>query len=748
MRILATFAGAFSSGIVLAQYLLPDGWLLPGAAACLLVACLALLLPELWRRRLLLAGTALALALGWNWLYVRQVAAPLEALSGTEASGVTMTLCDYPVSTNYGVKVTVKLEGFSHGKAVYYGDEALLDLVPGQTITDDVAFESAARIRDDDITTFTSKGVFVLAYSRGEPVSGEGTAEDLRWLPARMGQAMREQIAKLFSGDTAAFLTAILTGDKSGLSEKAASDLSEAGVYHILAVSGLHCGMLLSILQELVGRYRQRILAAAAIPALVMYALLTGASPSVVRACIMFSLLLAAPVLKRDGDPPTSLTAALMLILLQNPFAAASISLQLSFGAMAGLLWLTPRLYELLTGRRHRGPVARFLCASVSSTMGALVFTIPLSAYYFGFLVLISPVSNLLCLQVASVVFLCGFLLVLFSFACMPLASLLSFMAGVPIWYLLQVTDLLASLPGHALYFSNPYLKVWLAYAYVLFAAAYLIRPKGRRKYALAAALAVLALIPTVKAGQRQYAGDLNVIMLDVGQGQSIVLSSGGEFALVDCGSANSWYDAGGIAADQLATMGCRELDYLVLTHYDSDHVDGVETLLARMKVDTLLVPDVEDDAGMRENILASAREAGTSVEFVRTETRCALGESRLTIYPPLGDGTDNERGLAMLCSHEDWDLLVTGDMDSATEKLLLETYDLPDLEVLVAGHHGSRGSSSWDFLRAVMPETALISVGSNSYGHPTDEALRRLVLAGAKVYRTDLQGNIYIFVN
>lgn len=748
MRILATFAGAFSGGIFLMQYLLPDSWLLPGAVACLLGACLALLLPSPWHRRLLLIGTALSISLGWSWLYVRQVSAPLADLAGTEAAGVTMTLCDYATATNFGAKATVKLNSFSSGKAVYYGDETLLDLKPGQTVTDDVAFESASYIRDDDITTFTSKGVFILAYSRGEPVTGEGTAESLRWFPARMGQAMREQIAKLFSGDTAAFLTAILTGDKSGLSAKAASDLSEAGVYHILAVSGLHCGMLLSILQTLVGRYRQRILAAVAIPALVVYALLTGASPSIVRACVMCIFLLAAPLLGRDGDPPTSLTAALMLILLQNPFAAASISLQLSFGAMAGLLWLTPRLYELLTGRRYRGPIVQFICASVSATMGALVFTIPLSAYYFGFLVLISPVSNLLCLEAASAVFFCGFLLVLASFGCMPFASLLSFTAGVPIWYLLQVTDFLASLPGHALYFSNPYLKVWLAYAYVLFAAAYLIRPKGGRKYLVAAVLAALTLVLTVKAGQRQYVGKLNVVALDVGQGQSIVLSSGGHFALVDCGSANSWYDAGGIAADQLDTMGCRVLDYLILTHYDADHVNGVETLLARMEVDTLLVPDVADDAGMQEAILSAAREAGTAVELIRAEDRRTLGESALTIYPPLGTGEDNEQGLAILCSREEWDLLITGDMDSATEELLVETYDLPDLEALVAGHHGSKNSSSWDMLRALTPEIALVSVGDNSYGHPTDEALRRIVLAGAKVYRTDLQGNIYIFVN
>ena len=124
------------------------------------------------------------------------------------------------------------------------------------------------------------------------------------------------------------------------------------------------------------------------------------------------------------------------------------------------------------------------------------------------------------------------------------------------------------------------------------------------------------------------------------------------------------------------------------------------------------------------------------------------LGESTLTIYPPLGGNTDNENCLAMLASCGEQDFLITGDMDSAAEARLLDAYDLPDIEVLAAGHHGSKTSASEALLEALTPETACISVGSNRYGHPADETLWRLVKAGCTVYRTDKQGSIHLILN
>ena len=189
---------------------------------------------------------------------------------------------------------------------------------------------------------------------------------------------------------------------------------------HLFAVSGLHCAFLLTLLSLLVG-HRRRLLAAVGTAVLIFYMFMVGLTPSVVRACIMQFFLLLAPLLKRDADPITSLAAALGLILLVNPYAAASVSLQLSFGAMLGLILVTPRVYGFFRARKQ--PQARlaakactFLTGTLSSTLGAMVFTVPLTAYYFGVFSAVSPLTSLVCIPLASGNFMAGFLTVLAGF--------------------------------------------------------------------------------------------------------------------------------------------------------------------------------------------------------------------------------------------------------------------------------------------------------------------------------------------
>ncbi len=743
MRKLAALAAAFSAGIFLCRYALPIPYQLPlGVLFWFLAVSGRHFLPGNAGRRALLAGMGLALALGWNWLYVRQVQQPMEALDGTERT-VVMTLCGDPTATDYGARATVRMEGFA-GKAVYYGSNDLLQHGPGETVRDTVQLQSAARIRDDDVTAFTSKGVFLLAYQRGEAVYGPGSSASPRWWPLRLCRAMQETIRRLFPGDAAGFLTAILTGDRTTLSVGASAALSEAGLSHILAVSGMHCGFLLALVTVVTGAHRRRLTALAGIPVLCLYALLTGASPSVLRACCMLSFFLLAPLFGRESDGPTSLFAALAMILIQNPFAAASVSLQLSFAAMAGILFLTPRLYRMLAGEKP-GRVRRFLAAGASSALGALVFTAPLSGWYFGTLTLIAPLSGILCLWAASGVFMLGLAAVLAGLFCLPLGQLLAVVPTLLTRYILAVAGLLSKIPFHAVYFCQPYLSLWLVFAYALFFTAWLRRGSSRRTYALAAVLTCLTLAVTVNLGQRQSAG-LDGKMLDVGQGQCVLLASGGEFTLVDCGSANSWYSPGEIAARYLRAMGCRKLDRLILTHYDEDHCSGVEELLARMDVKTLLVPQAAEEDNTA--VLALAESRNVQVQTVTDKLEIPAGRAVLTVYPPVGSGESNERGLSVLATSGEDNLLITGDMNKATERALLEAWPLPDIEVLAVGHHGSRYSTSGELLDALSPEYACISVGANRYGHPADETLRVLAEHGCAIYRTDWQGSIHFTLN
>ena len=154
------------------------------------------------------------------------------------------------------------------------------------------------------------------------------------------------------------------------------------------------------------------------------------------------------------------------------------------------------------------------------------------------------------------------------------------------------------------------------------------------------------------------------------------------------------------------------------------------------------------DDAEMRLQVELAARNHGADIRYVREETVLPLGESGLTVYPPGEVAGDNEQCLAILCTYGDYDLLITGDMNMAAERQLIAEYNLPDIEALVVGHHGSKSSTSEELLEAVTPEVGIISVGDNSYGHPTEDALRRLVLADVDICRTDKQGTVHLSVN
>lgn len=755
MRVLATIGFSFSAGVFLAALLPWNGWQLYAAGGVLLLALAWLFAArkQKYFHRGLLILLPLAVSLAYFAGYDHLVRQPIEDRCGA-ASDFAATVCDWPQATERGAKITVELEGYHRARAVLYGEAELLAARPGDTVTGTAQWQSAAHFDSDDVTHFNARGVYALLYGREDVRLSAGDGDALRWLPQRAGKAFREKVAAIWDDPrVSGFLTAELTGDKSAMDDGDYLAMQETGLAHLFAVSGLHCAFLVTLLALLISR-RQRLLCAVTIPLLLFYMVMVGMSPSVVRACIMQIFLLIAPLFRRGSDPLTSLAAALLVILLCNPFAAASVSLQLSFSATLGMVLLSPRLYKLLTGW-YKGkcrPLRTALCfvaANLSATLSAVVFTAPLTAWYFRIFVLVAPLSSLLAVPAAGWSFMAAFVTVLLGFVWLPLASLLGWISWALVRYILWIANGMMSWRYHAVYFTNPYLIYWLLFLYAVFIGC-AATPDGKRKYLLASALSVLTLTAAIWVNRQDYQyGVLTALTLDVGQGESVILTSGGETALVDCGSSNSYKDPGGLAADTLHSMGVRELSAVVVTHYHADHTNGLYEVLRRIPVQTVYLPDIEDEYGVRERLVSLAEEKGAQVTYVTKETADTLGDTVLTIYPPVQSGGDlNELGLTALASAGDFDLLITGDMSGSTEKKLVETYALPDIEVLVVSHHGSRYSSNIRFLKSVTPEAAVISVGDNNYGHPSEETLQRLLAVGADIWRTDQQGTIRITVN
>ena len=755
MRVLATVGFSFAAGLFLT--LLPwDGWQLYAAGALALASLLWALLgrgtPHL--RRVLLVLLPLMVSLLYFSAYRALVRQPVQALCGGEHD-FSAAVCDWPEATERGAKVTIRLHGLLGAKAVYYGDDDLLSLRPGDALSGTAWWNDVAAIGDGDLRQFSSRGVYALLYDRDTLTVQPAPDMPLGYAPQYAAKALRDKLARLWDDPSVlGFLTAELTGDKSLLPESDYVAMQETGLAHIFAVSGLHCAFLVTLLSLLIPPTHRRTLCAVASAVLVFYMLLTGLSPSVARACVMQLFLLSAPLFRRGSDPLTSLAAALTVILLVNPYAVGSVSLQLSFAATLGMVLLSGRLYKSFTGwYRGRNRAVRaalfFPAANLAATLGALVFTAPLTAYYFNILSLVAPLAGLLAVPAAGYAFMSAFVSALLGLVWTPLGHLAGYVPLLLVKYILWVAHLLLAVPYHAVYFTNVYLRVWLLYVYAAFLGC-AVTPDGKRKYALASALTVLTLAACLWLNSRwQQYGAFRAAVLDVGQGESVALCSGSEAALVDCGSSNSYVDAGSVAADALQSAGIRRLSAVIVTHYHADHTNGLTEVLTRLPVDTLYLPDIEDEYGVRDRLVSLAAHQGADVVFVTEPTRIALGEAILTVYPPLlTTGDLNEQGLTALATAGDFDLLITGDMAGQTEQLLAQTYPLPDVEVLVVSHHGSRYSSDESFLRAITPDNAVISVGDNRYGHPAEETLRRLQAVGATVWRTDQQGSIRIIID
>ncbi len=754
MRKLACFALPCCAAIWAAQTFSLGAVLLWTSLLCALAgALLSLLRPRLGRtaRRGRLIAFGLAFGLFWSWGHGLFSLAPAKALDGAEGP-VSAALTGYPLRRSYGFALPVALvtaQGDVPATLYVYDEDAsetsLSSLRPGD-------FLSCTAVLRFPSTYQLSQGLRLVASARSAPVVTRGEAIPLRFWPLAAGRALKENLSRCFQGETAGFLTALLLGDKTALPPSLYTAMKRAGLAHVAAVSGLHISFLVGLLGLFFNR-KLRLGAFFITLLLFLFAAMVGNSPSVLRAVWLHGALLWAPLLGREEDRPTSLSAALLILLLIDPSSAADPGLQLSFASTAGIFLFSGPLYARWTSRLQSKGKSLYLrllfrlfkgvAASLSVTVGALFFTIPITAWTFGTVPLLSPLANLLTLWAVSLAFLSALFIALLVFLSPPLALFLSGVAALPARYVCAAARTISRLPFASVSASAPYLVLWLAMVYLLcFLFLVPFHRQGRLAPLFLCSLLCLAAALAFSAAEL-YTPGLVTQVLDVGQGQSVLFLTQGKSILVDCGGTGP-EDPGDIAADAVQATGSSRLDLLILTHYHADHAGGVLQLMQRLEIGALLVPNVDPDGPLRSQILALAREKGIPVTFLLDDASFTLGSARLTVFAPLGTGGGNEEGLSLLASQGEFDVLLTGDMNAAVEGRLLKYGHLPRIELLVAGHHGAATSTSEALLTALRPRWAAISCGrDNVYGHPAPEALERLGAAGCHVYRTDHMGTI-----
>jgi len=669
-----------------------------------------------------------------------------------ESATVTAVVTGYPEARTrgYRVDVVIKSEGDqSIGARLYYYDEVQLE--PGDSIVFTARFRRTDGVADGErFDPLSSRGAFLAAYVSGD-ITVTGSGGGFRYLPQKLAAALADMIEKIFPDDVSPFMQALITGRRENLNDNTTltSSLSASGMIHVVAISGMHVSFLMGFLSLIVRN--KRLFAFIGIPVLFLFMAMTGFTPSVTRAVIMQILLICAPVFRRESDSITSLSAALLILLVVNPYSCASAGLQLSFSATLGIILFTPRINagvsDVLRGKRfYRNKfikaVISFIISNLTTTVGALVFTIPLTVAHFGYVSLVSPVTNLLTLWAVSVAFPLGLAAGILGFIHLQLGVIVAVPVAYAVRYIILVAKSMAAVPYSVVYSSNVFILLWLVYIYIMFVTLPLMRARVRQ-YLYPACLGVITLsLIMLLSPLFPTAGNSSITVLDVGQGQSIVMNCRENATIIDCGSA-SGENAGAIAHEFLLNQGRTTIDLLIITHFHSDHINGVEFLMSRIGVGTLCLPDPEGSF-LAEDIIELARKSGTDIIYVTELITISLGDTMIMLFPPPGSGDENEKGLAIL-TLGNISSLITGDMNATCERALLRSAAIPSVDVLVVGHHGSRHSASEELLAATRPKIAIVSVGRNSYGHPTAETLTRLENYSAIVYRTDHIGNVTV---
>ncbi len=745
------------------------------------------------RPRLQLAALLVLFALGGAWRYQSHPLQPcfttndLAAYNGRPDAAVWVTVegivvDDPDVRDEYSglcvaaESVTIQekrstVHGLVYVRAPRFGAPGVGPFLYGDRVRASGLLETPPRLEGFDYRAYLARqDIHSIIYRPRVQLVARGQGSFFWQTLYAVRQRARQIIERLAPEPAGGLLSGILLGIGSGIPRSLYDAFNATATSHIIVISGSNisvvAGLLMASLGRLLGARRA---APLTVLGIVLYVLFVGADAAVVRAGIMGSLAVIALQLGRPSTALVSLAASALLMTAINPLNLWDMGFQLSAMATLGLIVCAPPLQAVserwlrqTLGNRWAAQVGGFLNDGLLITLAAQITTTPLVVYAFGRLSLISLATNFLILPVQPFIMLWGGAAVLVGFV--PglrwLAQLIAYVPWLCLSYTVWVVQLTARLPSATLDFGRFSVGwLWAYYALLGLALAAHARQISVRalwarlaphlpSQALAGGLATIALLLWLAAFQGPD-GLLHVYFLDVGQGDAILIRSpGGRQVLVD----------GGPSPTQLAwqvgrrlPFWDRSLDVVILSHPDGDHINGLIPLVERY--DVSLVIDSPLSAQAREGgpWLAALQRHGVRREVGQRGQRIHLGDGVWLdlLHPPdpplQGTSADeNNNSVVVRLGYGRICLLLTGDVETAGEEILLQEGASLRCPVLKVSHHGSAGATSEAFLAAAAPQVAIIQVGAeNRFGHPAAALLDRL--AATRVYRTDQNGTIEV---
>lgn len=576
----------------------------------------------------------------------------------------------------------------------------------------------------------------------------------------RYRQSGLKKVADLFSQETTGVAQALLFGDRTEINEDIIDSYQTLGLIHVLVVSGLHVGIVTAFFYRLliqIGITRERAIDGLLI-FLPIYVLVTGGAPSVIRAAIMTAAVLIGLRLKFKLHPLDGICGAFILILLHNPNTLYHIGFQLSFLISMSLIVSAETIAD-----RFKSSAARLLAVAAIAQLVSL----PLLLYYFYQFSPMSLLVNVVFVPIFSVVilplsFITFLLSILFPFLSEPFVFLFEMGITVIHWTLISIKQW----PLANIVTGKPSPLYTFAYFTAIFYAFVQMEKRDLRKFRHFTPLLPLILLLLLQLAGPYFNPYGKVTMIDVGQGDSILIElpfrkavylidTGGQVRFgedEDWQSRRNEFDVGkDFVLPVLKAKGIRQVDKLILSHGDEDHIGGTEALFRALRIREILYGKSDTFDEREKTLLTNAIHSGIRVTFVERGMHWQKGNNTFHVLAPEGSERDkNERSIVIYANLGSLSWLFTGDLEEMGEAKLLRNYPKLKVDVLKVAHHGSNTSTSERFIQQLEPRVALISTGKNNlYGHPHQDVIARLQSKRIAVLRTDEHGAItYSFTN
>ncbi len=668
-----------------------------------------------------------------------------------------------------------KFPGFTERDFPYYhyGDLIEFGGVPNPP-------ESLQSETDFDFAEYLSRqGIYSVVYSPANVklIESGQKNDQMEWIH-HLRRSISASLEKALPEPQCALAQAMLLGERSSISPEVMDDFSRSGTSHLLAISGVHVGIVAGIALSagiwIFGRRRPTYFLLA-LAVIWLYVVLSGMSPSAWRAATMGSLWLWADWLGRQRSAFTALAFAAAIMLAINPRIMSDVGFQLSFAAMAGLVFLTPIIQNWarkVFGNKE-GEVSstlRFFITSFAVTLGAVLATLPLVAYYFEYISLMSMPATLFTLPAGPGIIVTSALTGLAGIFAPGIADILGWLPWFFVTYVIEVVRLSAAIPFASIDVEAGAPAVYTYYG-ILIAALWIPKNSSRIKGLTAIMKAhflkvpgfvsriptkwivlplVIATILVWTAAITALDSRLHVYVLDIGQGDAILIQKENQQILIDGGPGSE--EIMEELGDRLPFWD-RTIELVVLTHPDADHITGLIEVLQRYEVEKILTSGQEHDSNLYMEWDDLIEEKGIEQINARVGQQVIMADGIFldVLHPsetPIEGTTSdlNTNSVVMRLKYENFSMLLTGDIEIEAEALLLKHDCRLKSTILKVAHHGSSSSTSPGFLAEVAPLIAVISAGEdNKFGHPTEEVLEKLEKAVGResIYLTAEDGTI-----